>query len=338
MRYSLWTALTSQKTYNGFATQSLLSVEDNPNSLEGVHGNLHVLIGGDFGNVPTSSFDPVFMVHHCMVERIFGLWQAANPTVWVEPWVQVGNTFTFATGSVQDASSPLTPFHSTSDGQFWTCNSCRDTATLGYQYADLASGKSAASIINQYSDTGTGFSKRSDVVDTGQPFIGRDSASLIRQEYVANVKADARGTEGSFIVFIFAGPFDESNPAGWSSEDNLIGMQGFFTGSTATGDGSGLVNAGVPLTPSLQKDAHQGPSALSNMTKDAVAAYLKEHIEWRVRSVHGAAVPPTDIPGLEIAVMTATVMLPGSDDELPVWSEWTTLTEITQNKTCGYSG
>ena len=44
-------------------------------SLEQVHDDVHVWVGGSMGLVPTSAYDPIFWSHHAMIDRIWYLWQ-----------------------------------------------------------------------------------------------------------------------------------------------------------------------------------------------------------------------------------------------------------------------
>lgn len=43
-----------------------------------LHNSVHVFVGGDMGP-GTSPNDPVFFLHHCNIDRIWALWQHANP-------------------------------------------------------------------------------------------------------------------------------------------------------------------------------------------------------------------------------------------------------------------
>jgi tyrosinase len=47
--------------------------------LEDYHGNVHVWVGGHMGNLPFASFDPIFWVHHCMIDRLWRIWQLEHP-------------------------------------------------------------------------------------------------------------------------------------------------------------------------------------------------------------------------------------------------------------------
>lgn len=43
--------------------------------LEDIHGGVHVWTGGTMGSVPTAAYDPLFWAHHCMIDRLWYLWQ-----------------------------------------------------------------------------------------------------------------------------------------------------------------------------------------------------------------------------------------------------------------------
>ncbi len=53
----------------------LTSYVDFSNQLQTVHDAVHGWVGGDMGSIPTSAFDPIFYSHHCMIDRIWYLWQ-----------------------------------------------------------------------------------------------------------------------------------------------------------------------------------------------------------------------------------------------------------------------
>lgn len=47
-------------------------------SLEGLHDSVHVWVGGSMSQVPIAAFDPIFWSHHCMVDRLWYIWQINN--------------------------------------------------------------------------------------------------------------------------------------------------------------------------------------------------------------------------------------------------------------------
>lgn len=43
--------------------------------LESVHDGVHVWVGGTMGDIATAAYDPLFWAHHCMIDRLWYLWQ-----------------------------------------------------------------------------------------------------------------------------------------------------------------------------------------------------------------------------------------------------------------------
>ena len=57
---------------------SLSDYGDFSDELEGIHDSIHVWvggIGGDMAAVPFAAWDPIFWSHHCMIDRLWWLWQ-----------------------------------------------------------------------------------------------------------------------------------------------------------------------------------------------------------------------------------------------------------------------
>ncbi len=46
--------------------------------LESVHDQIHGWVGGDMGDATTAAFDPIFFAHHCMIDRVWYLWQVKH--------------------------------------------------------------------------------------------------------------------------------------------------------------------------------------------------------------------------------------------------------------------
>lgn len=218
----------------------------------------------------------------------------------------------------------------------------RDTQTFNYRYADLASGQGAASIINSlYRDSEPEMTVRKRALDLD--IRGLNVSQYINdvmnpkpgstcREYVANIQVDSMKMAGSFTVFLFAGPFDETNPGGWYEEKSMIGAHGFFSSPESTGHGSALVNAGATITDSLLLNKAAG---MLDLTHGAVTAFLKECIEWRLVKADGTVLDEDDVPGLEVTIMTAEVQVPGYHYQMPSWGAFKPLTEITSGKRDG---
>jgi len=55
------------------------------NQLESIHDRIHGWtggisggVGGDMGTVATAAYDPIFWSHHCMIDRVWYIWQLRN--------------------------------------------------------------------------------------------------------------------------------------------------------------------------------------------------------------------------------------------------------------------
>lgn len=294
-----------------------------------------------------------------MVDRAFAIFQAAHSDVWVEPYVQIAPTFTYTAGTTEDSASgeyaqpihftaseltspasALFPFHSTTAGDYWVSDSVRITDSLNYNYPDLASGEAAAQIINEYydaNDKAAPSSKKRSSLPRSTNSTSTSNTTTTVQEYIANIQADSMAVAGSFTVLLFDGPFDESNPAGWFNEDDLIGSHGFFTSNTTMEPSSDhLVYASIDITWALDQDVQGG--FLANLTNDAVVPYLSGNIAWRVLAANGTVIPIEELPGLQLSIVTAAVTLPVVDTQMPVWGPWTVLQEITEGMATGFAG
>ena len=68
--------LPSAATVNSIL--SLTTFEDFSNQLQNQHDLVHGWMGGDMGAVVSSAFDPIFYSHHCMIDRLWYLWQVRH--------------------------------------------------------------------------------------------------------------------------------------------------------------------------------------------------------------------------------------------------------------------
>ncbi len=81
--------------------------------LESIHDGVHVWVGGTMGDVPTAAYDPLFWAHHCMIDRLWYLWQLRHPGAGVPRAL---------------LDQPLPPFP-------LTVRDTLDVTHLGYDYA-----------------------------------------------------------------------------------------------------------------------------------------------------------------------------------------------------------
>ena len=94
-------AVLANTTFNAFAP-----------ALEGVHNSGHVWVGGSMQSILTAPCDPVFWMHHAEIDRLWSVWQAANP----------------------GQNPPLSGAAATMDPWTETETDTRDMIALGYTY------------------------------------------------------------------------------------------------------------------------------------------------------------------------------------------------------------
>jgi tyrosinase len=76
------------------------------------HGMVHVWVGGHMGDIPFAAYDPIFWAHHCMIDRLWRMWQLRHPQASFPQHV---------------ASETMEPFN-------LTAGEVLDPTTLGYDY------------------------------------------------------------------------------------------------------------------------------------------------------------------------------------------------------------
>ncbi|KAI5776389.1 hypothetical protein EDC01DRAFT_479471 [Geopyxis carbonaria] len=114
-------------------------------SLESVHDWLHGFIGGDMGDPTYAAFDPIFMMHHCNIDRLGALWQAMHPSLDAKydfsgrPSNETFWSRAKTTGTSAPAVTPLTPLvpFRKSETSFWTSNDVKDFTQFGSTYPEL---------------------------------------------------------------------------------------------------------------------------------------------------------------------------------------------------------
>ncbi|KAI1496872.1 tyrosinase [Biscogniauxia marginata] len=141
--------LTYPMDYSHFATlardadmtSASITKVTNDINLEFIHNNIHYWVGGDGGHmsqIPVATFDPVFWLHHCNIDRLFAIWQTLNP----DQWFVADNQKPFdqkviGMGDVVTSKTPLRPFHKDVEGSVWMPDDTRDWFKLGYTYPEL---------------------------------------------------------------------------------------------------------------------------------------------------------------------------------------------------------
>ncbi|MFL5896901.1 MAG: tyrosinase family protein [Solirubrobacterales bacterium] len=81
--------------------------------LDNYHGEVHMWVGGHMTDIPFAAYDPIFWAHHCMIDRLWRMWQLKHPQ---------------ASFPVEVRQQVMEPFHLTAEAVL-------DPTALGYDYA-----------------------------------------------------------------------------------------------------------------------------------------------------------------------------------------------------------
>ncbi|KAF4446357.1 hypothetical protein F53441_9980 [Fusarium austroafricanum] len=245
---------SNYKDFNSFGTKAWgvtqnLSAAD---SIESVHDIVHTDggLGGHMTYVPLSSFDPLFLLHHAMTDRLVAIWQLLNPDSWITPLPAGENSFTTLKGEMQDSQSPLTPFFASDDGTFWNSDTSRTTEAFGYAYADTdLTGKQKEDVRSELQKKVTDWWGGSTMVNlqasSGAMMDSGSSSTGSVTQWTAVVRANMGALPGPFSVHFF---LDEpsSDCSQWSFDENQAGAVSFpFMGHETPSEG--IVSGAVPL-------------------------------------------------------------------------------------------
>ncbi|KAH8813439.1 tyrosinase [Flagelloscypha sp. PMI_526] len=310
------------------------------NSIEGVHNDIHNLIGGinpnnDVGGHMTdpsvAAFDPLFWLHHTNSQM--------NPDQWVTPDVTRRGTWSTAAGASLDESTALQPF-SMSKTAYWPSSETRDVSRFNYYYifattekgtiSSLSSAEAdstqtsnddlVAAILKKYhvrlSDKLISLSKSVPThshVDSQSPLPAETPGYI---DWTVRVRVEKYAVNGSFLVLVFLGPVP-TDPNDWLLSKSYVGSHAIFSRTAASiescencsdqRDSSIVVEGFVQLTSAFQE--HEDfPTELGaeSLQPDVVVPYLEKNLSWRVLGNKHVA----DIPSLEVGVFYAPITRP----------------------------
>ncbi len=235
-------------------------------SFENQHNEIHVAVGGihpvgHLADFPYSGFDPVFMLHHCAIDRHIALWQAIHYNVSMFRTTYVSEVGAYATspGTNISADSPLKPFHADGTGRFHTSNSVRDVRALGYTYPELVGqhGLTPEQLRKQVSSAIT------TLYGPGLNAITKRSLGTASKEYFASITIDKAEVELPAIVNLFVG-------------QQLAGRL-----ILPRVPNQSIVHEEIPLENALSGNSLEGRGA------EIVIPYLEKLFHWEIKKVSG---------------------------------------------------
>lgn len=361
----LYILFSNYGNYSRFSNNAWIPLLNNASydSVESLHDTIHNLAGGGglgqpnvqgghMSFIPYSAFDPIFFLHHCMVDRIFAMWQFLYPQAWVTPTAAILNSYTTSRGQIQDSQTPLTPFFINDQGDFWTSDGVRNFTRFGYTYTELSTGPNnsmrAQADVKKAINHLYGLASPANLFLTElrsqgirgnnrmRPFEKRGNKAAaaaavvfnnggLYREWIANIRVRKQALDGPFTIhFFFGRPANDANAQSWASAPNHVGTMGVFAADKFGMGGmqmGGLdVSGTVPLTTALMSEIAAGK--LASLESGDVERFLRRNLVKRIVGPGGKVWRDlSKAEGLRIGIASSSVRAPGSDDELPVWGE-----------------
>ncbi|KAJ5253116.1 hypothetical protein N7489_003526 [Penicillium chrysogenum] len=321
--------LTVPMDYTTFASTNPTSKDQNVDedlNIEYTHNNIHGWTGaaGHMGNVPVASFDPLFFLHHCNIDRLFAIWQALNPDKWMDNIPADNATIrdSFGKEHIVNGNTPLQPFRRDAEGNYWTPEGVRFTPNLGYSYPELPRWET-----KYHQQDGTLdqvlFKENITTIINGLYGVSRDLALDPKAPTPEGVEAIDGGLKipdfafsVRFLKYALGGrpfwvklylaqedgiqtPLTDliAEVYNFSQKPELDGSS--VCGNCTEGQKSRVKStAYIPITPVLYK-LIRGGRKLKSLTRDEVLAYIQKRAYWR----NEKELPRYEVEKLELEII-----------------------------------
>ncbi|KAL3419107.1 tyrosinase precursor [Phlyctema vagabunda] len=360
LRNRLFNLLAKYDNYTQFSNEAYSPEGENDDSVESIHDFIHGYTGngGHMTYIEYSAFDPIFFLHHTMVDRIFALWQVLYPDSWILPEASTYSTFTSRAGTIEDSASALLPFRNDANGNFWTSDSSRSISTFGYEYPETVAQNGTdqktqvSTAINNLYGTGslanlaardrfTVRRSQSEVQNRALSILGSEGLPLkilqsnLYREWIVNIRVKKYALDAPFMINVFLGPYN-SDPSTWPTEPNFVGSHYVFTKASiaakqmasCSGCKDQIISGTVPLTSALLADIASGD--LGSLDLIEVVPYLQSNLRYRVSTIEGE--DAGIVESLSVSVASAEVQKSLLAGLLPKWGE---LETVVDNVLCG---
>ncbi|PGH12901.1 hypothetical protein AJ79_04001 [Helicocarpus griseus UAMH5409] len=274
-------------------------------NLEYIHNNVHGWVGGDYtghmSEIPVATFDPLFWLHHCNIDRMWAIWQTLNPDKWFESADK--NTFFQEAIGLADTITPQTklrPFHSDKKGTCWTPEGARDTLNFGYTYPELQTWDS------KYNSSGT-YNRELHLADIrktinekygasrtellGNPTLGEKTDDGVKSnDFAFSVRYKKYALDGNpFTIKIYLAPGDgkpRSPETDYVTEvynfssPSIIDGKEICSNCTTVAATASKATSYLSITYVLVQCVKRG--ILASLKEDVVTAFLQKNLYWRL--------------------------------------------------------
>ncbi|OAR00710.1 hypothetical protein LLEC1_00243 [Akanthomyces lecanii] len=272
-------------------------------SLEGVHDAIHwdFGCGGQFMNTQYAAFEPLFMLHHCNVDRLWAYWQAMHPEAATFNGAYQGlSRFNTPDGTMIGLDSPLQPFRQT-NGDWHTPRSVNSITTFGYSYqgleywtkSDTELQQSAVQIINSlYGPEQKQQPTTTAGIDAHPDFKTTETSDYKR--FYARISVDVSYLPVrpcSIEIFIDM----------WRAGGMVIMQM----------PEKGVMYDSIPLCDAIAS------AKLGSVPDDELLDQIVSRLHVTLRKTDGSSIDVTQISGLRVDIEIADMVAPTSEYELP---------------------
>ncbi|KAL8819551.1 MAG: hypothetical protein Q9191_007712 [Dirinaria sp. TL-2023a] len=302
---------------------------------------------GHMSDVPVASFDPIFWLHHCNVDRLCAMWQALNWEMW----------FSKPINDDPKPSNPLLPFHYDENKSSWTSDRCRDWRSLHYQYDDMKDMPSG----RPKPEFQTALRKHIDKIYPSISATVRPAGFTLEDntfnDYIINVVYDRYALKGRAYSILFYIGEPTKDLGAFRSDPNFVDLIYTFSSPFDSGDGSTacencegqqaaqiLSKAQIPLTlPLISRAAplREGYASIPGtelglLEPDPVVKVLAAGLEWHFVELGGREVDHSEFPNTEIAVLHGQGTHPQGDEIMPRYENYVKKIVATERKPLGF--
>ncbi|PHH80405.1 hypothetical protein CDD82_1771 [Ophiocordyceps australis] len=288
--YKQWTydAFTRSQSFEQFA-----SADGGGVGLEQIHNGVHWdgACGGQFLSLDFTAFDPLFMLHHANVDRLWAYWQAIHPDQSVFSQTYEGmSRFSTPDGTPISADSPLEPFFQT-NGAMHTSNSAARLRDFGYSYQGLEYWQKSP---DQMRTDATNMIRSLYGPPASSQAFGRFDSQQPTAYYV-NVALDVSQVERPCTVNIFV---NDTNAG------NMVVMQ-----QPAMGTKKGT----IPLEHIMET------SGFAQQSPDRTVDWLKSAVKVAITKGDGTQIPVSTVPSLDLKIEDIRYTRPRDENSLPTF-------------------
>ena len=316
----------SNQGYNGPLRGGLLD------SVEGLHNQIHGLLGGHMASVPFAAFDPMFWLHHTNLDRLEALWQAMYPQSYVVPQLNRIGTYVRDQNTIENSTTPLYPFRKSED-DYYAAQDVRSTSRFGYTYPEIRGlgltpsqlsfeVRSIVQALYNRDARQPPLTRRSAPYDT--PINKTEPASPKYQDWFLNIRANRQMIPETYLInFFFGEPPQQCTD--WPSADNRAGTQVVFSGDGITSNWARDMGQ-IPLNRQLITQQQCGE--LESYEKSVILGYLKDVLQWQVLTASGLEVDACTLDCLKLTIAYRDVYEPRSNDTSFSYGEFKEVLEL----------